>query len=666
MGFWKDFINETVETAVAGITAGATKGLLGEKTDLGTGLTEGTQSDFDKYVTARQAAVKGEYDKYTKKFDAFEEQAKQFADLVGSPSQQNLDTELDGMEVAARFMQGKSQSQIQDAIKKLQAIRDEGGNVREKISDLVKRGSGEEVRNYTAQDIARMQLGGGFKYTPKPYDISKRRTGMARFLRDDLGLFGETFAKEREDLAERQASQITNALPGFAKYSAQGTSPYSKAQANISFSGLDLRTEAQLRAEQKSKYDLEGSKLQVERTQQAINNARSQEERAVSQEKRQVAESEARLRNYGLEQDINEINLEKAKLARRQNQTKLHGRHADLLSQGKYSEAEGVMRTINRNAAIFGTEDEVDAYVQQRISEDPTFKKAYKAGVGGVGAEGYTPKQRKAMIGAFRVRGMVATMQKIADGGNVDALRALSNNGFGTLDFSEKNVADMKAFVAIREFAKQEDNDLEKGIDAFLQYQGIQVTEENRASVIKEYNRVGKYIGSSMAGDNTGGSGGSGGSGGDTTKTQTTPQPQNNLDKRVRDSLGSKTPKPVIKEQGSGKRSVELPEKERNKAIRASTILMQNQADAQEKLKRFQKLLGEVNRIKQQNPNGVESYLNKLNLGITSERQLMRSIGNLVRQDREYDRRLDDIRDKYGSMLQGYEGVPQRILPNQR
>jgi len=251
MGWFKDFTTSFAASTAAGLTQGLADAAKAQESGLGTMLSEGTQSDFDKYVAARQAAVKGEYDKYTTKFDAFEEQAKQFAGLVGSPSSENLGTQLDGMEVAARYMQGKSQSQIQETIKQLKALKDEGKDIRQARPELFKRGADEEIRNYTAQDIARMQLGGAFAYTPKPYDLSKRRTGLARFLRDDLGLYGETFAKERGALAERQARDITAALPGYDKYAGTGASRYDRPQAAFDFGAGDLRTAAEIRAERK-------------------------------------------------------------------------------------------------------------------------------------------------------------------------------------------------------------------------------------------------------------------------------------------------------------------------------------------------------------------------------------------------------------------------------
>lgn len=267
MGWWKDFANSLVETTAAGLTSSLATGVSGEKSGLGSMLSEGTQSDFDKYVSARQAAVKGEYDKYTQKFDAFEEQAKQFAGLVGSPSSQNLGTELDGMEVAARYMQGKSQAQINDTIAQLKKLKAEGKNIREVRPDLFKRGADQEIRNYTAQDIARMQLGGAFSYTPKPYDLSKRRTGLARFLRDDLGLYGETFAKEREAVAERQARDITAALPGYDKYAGTGGARYTQTQAAFDFGAGDLRTEEQRIAQETTKLNFEELKRNITRNQ---------------------------------------------------------------------------------------------------------------------------------------------------------------------------------------------------------------------------------------------------------------------------------------------------------------------------------------------------------------------------------------------------------------
>jgi len=511
MGWWKDFANSLVETTAAGLTSSLATGVSGEKSGLGSMLSEGTQSDFDKYVSARQAAVKGEYDKYTQKFDAFEEQAKQFAGLVGSPSSQNLGTELDGMEVAARYMQGKSQSQINDTIAQLKKLKAEGKNIREARPDLFKRGADQEIRNYTAQDIARMQLGGAFSYTPKPYDLSKRRTGLARFLRDDLGLYGETFAKEREAVAERQARDITAALPNFEKYSSTGGGQYTKAQAGFEFGAGDLRTEEEIRAEQRSISDTEAAELRVEQLEQSIELAKSQEARAKEQEKRAQAESEARLTNLGLEQDTREIQLEEARLKRKQNQSALHKEHVSLLEAGQFKQAGEVKAQIDRNAAIMGTEEEVDNYVKKRIAEDPTFGKAYKAGIpatkgsAAIGQEGYSPEVRKAKITGFRVRGMVATLDRIVDKGDLDALDAISNNGFGTLDFSRKDVADMKNFVVIRALAteKSEKGDtteskVQKGIEAYLEREGIEPTEENIARVKDDYNKIARTVGGSV------------------------------------------------------------------------------------------------------------------------------------------------------------------------
>lgn len=507
MGWWKDFANSLVETTAAGLTSSLATGVSGEKSGLGSMLSEGTQSDFDKYVSARQAAVKGEYDKYTQKFDAFEEQAKQFAGLVGSPSAQSLGTELDGMEVAARYMQGKSQSQINDTIAQLKKLRAEGKDIRKERPDLFKRGADQEIRSYTAQDIARMQLGGAFSYTPKPYDLSKRRTGLARFLRDDLGLYGETFAKEREALAERQARDITAALPGFEKYSSTG-GQYTKAQAGFEFDARDLRTGEDIRAEQRSISDTEAAQLRVDQLEQSIKLAKSQEARAISQEARQVEESKARLTNLGLEKDTREIQLEEARLKRKQGQSALHKEHVTLLEAGEYEKAGQIKTQIDRNAAIFATEDQVDAYVKARVAEDPTFGKAYKPGVvagkdkPAIGQEGYSPEVRKAKIEGFRVRGMVATLDRIVDGGSLDALDAISDNGFGTLNFSRNDVRDMKTFVSIRALAIENSDrgetseaKIQNGIKAYLEREGIEPSEESIAQIKSIYNKIGRTVG---------------------------------------------------------------------------------------------------------------------------------------------------------------------------
>jgi len=269
MSFWKNFLIGAAEGAATSIGKSILGG-LGEKTDLGTMLTEGTQKDFDEYLDRRRSAVKGEYDKYVTKFDAFEEQAKQFAALVGSPSSDQLGTELDGMEAAARIMQGKSTAQVNGIIEKLKALRDqENKSLRDIAPHLFKRGADQEIRSYTSDDIARMQVGGAFKYTPQPYDLSKRRTGMARFLRDDMGLFGETFAKQRADVAERQASAITDELSGYQKYASTGQ--YDRAQAALSLAGVDLRTastkrgiEKDIAETEKAKFDYDQAKIKAE------------------------------------------------------------------------------------------------------------------------------------------------------------------------------------------------------------------------------------------------------------------------------------------------------------------------------------------------------------------------------------------------------------------
>lgn len=387
MGWWKDFANSLVETTAAGLTSSLATGVSGEKSGLGSMLSEGTQSDFDKYVSARQAAVKGEYDKYTQKFDAFEEQAKQFAGLVGSPSSQNLGTELDGMEVAARYMQGKSQAQINDTIAQLKKLKAEGKNIREVRPDLFKRGADQEIRNYTAQDIARMQLGGAFSYTPKPYDLSKRRTGLARFLRDDLGLYGETFAKEREALAERQARDITAALPGYDKYAGTGGAKYDSPQASLSFAGADLRTEAEKRAE---RIDIAREKL----TNTQVKQAEQTYLFAQNAEKDRQAQFKITMENSLLDQQFKKGQLSKQEyeLQKRDAEDAIVGKPlhdalaAAITADRKNPTPETAAAVLSAQEAVYdhstslGFYDVVKKEVERRKEYDPRFKSKKRAG----------------------------------------------------------------------------------------------------------------------------------------------------------------------------------------------------------------------------------------------------------------------------------------------
>jgi len=250
-------MKEFLKSFGAALATSVAPGLYGSNSSasLGRMLKDGTKEDFNKYLAARQAAVKGEYDAYKTKFDAFEQQAKTLTDLIGDNTI-DAETELTSQEAAARLMKGKTSADVGELITKFKALRDQDGvNIRELLGDSLKRGDEQERRNYTTADIARMQVGGGFKYTPKPFDLRERRSGLGNFLRDQ-GLFTKTFETEREALAKKQAEMIT---AGFnAKYT--GDTPYQEAQGFITVDAAKLRTQDQQRATELSILNLNNAK----------------------------------------------------------------------------------------------------------------------------------------------------------------------------------------------------------------------------------------------------------------------------------------------------------------------------------------------------------------------------------------------------------------------
>ena len=250
-------MKEFLKSFGAALATSVAPGLYGSNSSasLGRMLKDGTKEDFNKYLTARQGAVKGEYDAYKTKFDAFESQAKTLTDLIGDNTI-DAETDLTSQEAAARLMKGKTSADVGELITKFKSLRDQDGvNIRDLLGDSLKRGDEEARRNYTTADIARMQVGGGFKYTPKPFDLRERRSGLGNFLRDQ-GLFTKTFETEREGVAKKQAEMIT---AGFnAKYT--GDTPYQEAQGFITVDAAKLRTQEQQRATEFSILKLDSAK----------------------------------------------------------------------------------------------------------------------------------------------------------------------------------------------------------------------------------------------------------------------------------------------------------------------------------------------------------------------------------------------------------------------
>ena len=144
--FFKSFV-----TGFAATAAGPQSGLLGTSTPLGRMLKDGTQDDFNKYLSARQGAVKGEYDAYKTKFDAFESQAKTLIDIIGDNA---IDTEthLTSQEAAARLMKGKTTAGVDKLIADFSEHRKEGTN----INAYSRQGKEFETLQKVLDDVCKM------------------------------------------------------------------------------------------------------------------------------------------------------------------------------------------------------------------------------------------------------------------------------------------------------------------------------------------------------------------------------------------------------------------------------------------------------------------------------------------------------------------------------
>jgi len=371
-------MKEFLKSFGAALATSVAPGLYGSNSSasLGRMLKDGTKEDFNKYLAARQGAVKGEYDAYKTKFDAFEQQAKTLTDLIGDNTI-DAETELTSQEAAARLMKGKTSADVGELITKFKALRDQDGvNIRELLGDSLKRGDEQERRNYTTADIARMQVGGGFKYTPKPFDLRERRSGLGNFLRDQ-GLFTKTFETEREALAKKQAEMIT---AGFnAKYT--GDTPYQEAQGFITVDAAKLRTQEQQRATEFSILKLDSAK-----------DARKY---AQAQEVRSQRLFNFNMSNNRLEQQVREGQLsdqeynrktrdvEAAISGRAQNIALVDALNAD--AENPTQETADAVRAAQENVAqhslTLNFYEQAQTEVNRLKKQDPRFESTQRAGM---------------------------------------------------------------------------------------------------------------------------------------------------------------------------------------------------------------------------------------------------------------------------------------------
>ena len=242
MGFFEDFIGGVS----GGLQLGQTfnKG-FGQDRGAFSGYDRGTKTKFDRFVTDRQASVSGAFNEYKKDADFWSESAKTLAGLAGEGA--SAKDSLTGLEFAAQVMKGKSQTAVTDYINKFKALRDEGKSIRsmEGLASAFKRGENtQEIRNLTAADIAKMQMGGGFSYPEQKFNFGAEESFGRRFLRENLGLFTESTEDRTAGFMAEQRRRIRSGLPNYDKYAAtDGSAPIEGARRSIDLSGRDLRTQ---------------------------------------------------------------------------------------------------------------------------------------------------------------------------------------------------------------------------------------------------------------------------------------------------------------------------------------------------------------------------------------------------------------------------------------
>ena len=275
-GFMNDFL-----FGFAGGIAKSAIDSFGEDTDLGIGLNKGTANRFKEHADDRLATVRKSYFDHIEKLDLAQRQAKDLMSLIGEVDEAGLATNLSASEAAARIMRNKTTTEIDEYIKTFRSQRtNEGLDIRSHYADLFKRGEQEDAIQYTAKDIAKMQVG-AFKYKPQQFNLANNRTGLFN-LASGFGLFNQTAQEEQEALDKRQRQRITRNLPRFDEVSQPPTR--AEARSVINLPGNLMRSA-------KSRMDEKLSKLEITKVEEAIKYAAEQrkEQRNAYQDARKNA-----------------------------------------------------------------------------------------------------------------------------------------------------------------------------------------------------------------------------------------------------------------------------------------------------------------------------------------------------------------------------------------
>ena len=256
------FMNDFMFGLVGGLAKGAIDS-FGEDTDLGFGLNKGTANRFKEHADDRLETVRKMYSGHVEKLDVAERQARDLISLIGEVDEAGLATNLSSSEATARIMRNKTTTEIDEYIKTFRSQRtNEGLDIRSHYADFFKRGEQEDAIQYTAKDIAKMQVG-AFKYKPQQFNLANNRTGLFN-LASGVGLFEQTAQEEQEALDKRQRQRITRNLPRFDEVSQPPTR--AEARSGINLPGNLLRSEASRTAEKLSK-------LEITKVEGAIKNA---------------------------------------------------------------------------------------------------------------------------------------------------------------------------------------------------------------------------------------------------------------------------------------------------------------------------------------------------------------------------------------------------------
>lgn len=486
-GFMNDFL--------FGLAGGLAKGAIdsfGEDTDLGIGLNKGTAGRFKEHANDRFKTVGDMYSKHVEKLDVAQRQARDLMSLIGEVNEAGLATNLSSSEAAARLMKGKTTTEIDEYIKTFRSQRtNEGLDIRSHYADFFKRGEQEDAIQYTAKDIAKMQVG-AFKYKPQQFNLAANRTGLFN-LASGFGLFNETAQEEQEALDKRQRQRITRNLPRFDEVSQPPTR--AEARSVLNLPGNLLRSAASLRQQ-----TMDETKIDVERMR--LSDLRAAAAQRKTDNVRRQQEHDATMTNLGLQQTNLSLQQQRARAKNYQDQVDLNIDLAEAVTTKNYPEAKRLQEKIGQNDAIFNMNDNIIKNVTGAIERNygNTYTEKFEPGTGGSPPKKGMPPETKQKI--FQQETFKATLTQLGRIPDYNALESIPNSVFGAVGLSQEDVARAKRYVQINGLALSGSPadapaqvKLTNGITSYLRRIGEEPTEENIKRVKDEFVTTARYVG---------------------------------------------------------------------------------------------------------------------------------------------------------------------------